>query len=606
MGNLSLDIPLDRPRAGILADDTVANENVCVASFADPVADDYADFVKLQGGAHVRTIELPVAQGSSPFEGRLHGPEAGATGKSLVLFLKPTLSDDQKGRIDRLLARVAGEGISSLCIVSTFRVHLGDAEAIDAEDHVVRCAKRLGLRPTVIRAGHVLSDRSPLLAAASRWGCFYPLVPARLRSCFVSGSALFTAIEQERNAQRPRATTHTLLGGNLPWREVLASNRSTGPFSRFLVTVSSILTLLMLGQLALCLLNLFARNSSWWRRLNVHTLTPATFRELRALCCPCNFRHIKVVGYNNGANHFGHRYPGRTIVSTVRLNRVVFAGPSVIRADCGATIRKARDAVLAHGQDLPVIPNYSYVCLGTAFFVPIHGSASDYSCIAETIARVILYNPRQDRLIIADHDSPEFHRFVYDTNSDVLLLRLYCRVKPKATFFLRAQELESPAASDLLAALSDKTAANVEVRKPSAAGTLVKIYRYYTRADQSSAPALAIARDSLGRVWDRLEENPITSFLMHALTRHLAFHVELFFTPRQFEKFWETHRGVPLKKIQLRYIRADGLANSPFRVQDRVSCDMFMFRRHRREFEQYLARTFEPGAVRANPGKHSC
>ena len=599
MGNLSLDIPLERPRARRSAGQDVAESSVCVASFGDPVADDYADFVKVLGGARVRTIKIPVAGASSPCK-------AGNAAESLVLFLKPALSNEEKCHLDRLLASVASEGTSRLCVVSTFRVHLDDAAAIDAEAHVLRCARHLGLRPTVIRPGHILSDRSPLLAAAERWGCFYPLVPVRLRSCFVGGSALFAAIEQERNAQCPRSRTHTLLGGNLPWRQVLASNRSTDPLSQFVVKVNSILAWLMLGQLAAFLVSLLARNSSRWRSLNLHTLTPATFRELRSLCGPYNFRHVKVVGYNNGINHFGHRYPGRTIVSTLKLNRVGFAGPSIIRADGGATVRKARDVALAHGQDLPVIPNYSYVCLGTAFFVPIHGSASDCSCIAETITRAILYNPRQDRVIIADHDSPEFHRFVYDTNSDVLLLRLYCRVKPRATYSLRTQELESPAASDLLVALSDKAAANVEVRKPSAAGALVKIYRYYTQPDQSASPALAIARDSLGRVWDRLEENPITSFLMHALTRHLAFHVELFFTPEQFERFWETHRGVPLKKIQLRYIRADRLANSPFCEQDCVSCDMFMFRQHRMAFEQYLARTFEPGAVRANPGKHSC
>ena len=74
----------------------------------------------------------------------------------------------------------------------------------------------------------------------------------------------------------------------------------------------------------------------------------------------------------------------------------------------------------------------------------------------------------------------------------------------------------------------------------------------------------------------------------------------------EFEKFWESHRGVPLKKIQLRYIRADGLPNSAFCDQDCVSADMFMFRRHRHPFERYLEQTFAPGAVRANPGKHSC
>jgi hypothetical protein len=605
MGNLSLATPPEQVGAFESAGHAAIQQSVCVASFGEPIAEDYAEFVRVQGVSRVASIELPMARASSPCEDQ-HGLEARATGQSLVLFLKARLTVGEKRELDRLLADVASDRIARLCIVSSFRVHLGDADAIDAETHVVRTARRHGLRPTVIRAAHVLTDRSPLLVAAGRWGCFYPIVPARLRSCFLSGSALFTAIEQERNAQSIRSRIHTLLGTNLPWRQVLASNRSTGPFAKCLTLISSLLSLLMLGHFAGAFVSMLARRSPRWRSVNVQTLRPTTFRELRALNGPHNFRHVKIVGYNNGVNHFGHRYPGRTIVSTVHLKRVIGVGPGVLRADCGATVRKARDVALASSQDLPVIPNYSYVCLGTAFFVPIHGSASDYSCIAETITRVVLFDPADDRIIVADHGSEAFRHFAYDTESHVLLLRLYCRVKPRQSYFLRTQELDSPVASDLLNALGDTTAANVEIRKPSASGTLVKIFRYYTQAPDTASSASEIARDSIGKLWDRLEENPITSFLMHALTRHLAFHVELFFTPEQFEKFWETHRGVPLKKIQLRYIRADGLTNSPFRERDCISSDMFMLRWHRRTFEEYLARTFGPGTVRANPGKHSC
>jgi hypothetical protein len=90
---------------------------------------------------------------------------------------------------------------------------------------------------------------------------------------------------------------------------------------------------------------------------------------------------------------------------------------------------------------------------------------------------------------------------------------------------------------------------------------------------------------------------------MHALTRYLAWHVELFFTEDEFATFWATRQAVPLRKIQLRYIRRDGMPHSPFRDHDCVSCDMFMFRRHRSKFEAYLKQTF--AVVRANPGKHS-
>ena len=90
---------------------------------------------------------------------------------------------------------------------------------------------------------------------------------------------------------------------------------------------------------------------------------------------------------------------------------------------------------------------------------------------------------------------------------------------------------------------------------------------------------------------------------MHALTRHFAWHVELFLTTDEFVTFWKTHHQVPVRKIQVRHIRRDGLPHSPFRDHDCVSVDLFMLRRHRRTFEAYLKKTFT--VVRTNPGKHS-
>jgi hypothetical protein len=143
----------------------------------------------------------------------------------------------------------------------------------------------------------------------------------------------------------------------------------------------------------------------------------------------------------------------------------------------------------------------------------------------------------------------------------------------------------------------------VEVRQSHATSDKVTICKYYTRPQGASGPALELPRDALGRLWDRLEENPVSSFLMHALSRHVAWHTELFFTPRQFEHFWRTHAEVPLRKIQLRYIRRDGMPHSPFCDEACVSADLFLFRYDKPAFDAYLKRTFT--SVRTNPGKHS-
>jgi hypothetical protein len=383
----------------------------------------------------------------------------------------------------------------------------------------------------------------------------------------------------------------------------MAQHRARGVLPALMTALSALLALLLLGHLAALALSLLARRRPSLRAWDFDTLRPHSLPELLALYNRHNYRHVKVVGYNNGVIHFGHHYPGKTVVSTVHCNRVCRVGQDEIRADCGATIRRAMDFLARDGQELYVIPNYSYVCLGTAFFIPIHGSAVDYSTVAETITRVVLYDPVRDRLIAATRDEPAFRDYLYNLATNVLLLWLHVRAKPKSHYYMHQEELENPGSGQLLGVLRDERATNVEIRKASAAGGTVRIARYYKDPGEAQSAVLDVPRDALGRLWDRLEENPVTSFVMHALTRWFAWHVELFFTDEEFATFWQGHRSLPLKKIQLRHIRRDGFPHSPFREHDCVSADMFMLRRHRRRFEAYLKRTF--AIVRSNPGKHS-
>jgi hypothetical protein len=235
--------------------------------------------------------------------------------------------------------------------------------------------------------------------------------------------------------------------------------------------------------------------------------------------------------------------------------------------------------------------------------------------VADTIVRVLFYDPASERFVLATRDQPAFREHIYNMGVPVVLLRLWMRVKAGARYFVCRHDRDNPSSDDLLAALRDPEASNVEIRKTKASSAKVQVSKYYTAESQPTsgvaAPSLSeekkatleVPRDSLGRLWDRLEENPITSFLMHRLTRHFAWHVELFFTAEEFAVFWKTHTTLPLNKLQLRYIRRDGMPHSPFRDHDCVSIDLFMFRWHRKTFEAYLKQTFK--VVRTNPGKHS-
>jgi hypothetical protein len=85
--------------------------------------------------------------------------------------------------------------------------------------------------------------------------------------------------------------------------------------------------------------------------------------------------------------------------------------------------------------------------------------------------------------------------------------------------------------------------------------------------------------------------------------RRFGYHVELFLSADEFAAFWDTHGRLPIAKIQLRYIKRTAVPHAPFRDFDCVSADLFMLRKHKCTFEQYVRATFP--AVRFNPGKHS-
>jgi hypothetical protein len=620
-------------------DRSIRPGSVLIAGFGNTVAADFAAFAnqRSQGGAIVvadakvrQLVDAPIRSLAIDelFLSTRHANTEHRPVDSLILFISPHLTADERRQIDDLIAIAHRCQARFLGIISTFRVHLDDPGVVEVENDVVSRAAKLFDRVAVFRPGHVLSGHSPLAGVLDRLAPFYPLIPRSLTCCFVEGTELFLAVEAERLKENRRArarepwqgaetTTiplapgrpvsvknraYTILGENRPWRDILVRHRATGPGPFLKTAVSTLLSWLMIGHAIAFVFTLLARVWPWMRQWNVQTLRPRSLGELLALCHRHNISHVRVVGYNNGVAHFGHRHPGKTIVSTVRCRRMAFAGPHTLKTDAGATVRNALDCLARSHQELYVVPNYSYVCLGTSFFVPIHGSAVDYSTVADTICKVVLYDPDTDRIMSAARTETAFREHVYNQQSRAVLLRLYIRAKAKSRYFVHRETLENPSAPELLAALHDPRATNVEIRQSHAASTRVTVARYYTELDENSSPALELPRDALGRLWDRLEENPVTSYLMHALSRRVAWHTELFFTPEQFDLFWRTHGQLPLRKIQLRYLRRDGLPHSPCRDNDCVSADLFMFRMSRHRFFDYLENAFT--TVKTNPGKH--
>jgi hypothetical protein len=521
-----------------------------------------------------------------------------------VLFLNGRDTQAQRSLLDRFERFTRRRRPRSVGIISSFRVHFGDRQAARIEEAACARLKPWTRRVFVIRPSFILSHRSEARAWLRCLSFSYPLLPARLKGCCLSGEELFAAIDAE--LARPSArngATYTLLGPNRPWRQLLQEHGANDLMNRCGRGVARLLAWMQIGRIASWLFDMCSRWRPLLRRFHFDTLRPGCVRELLALYNPHNSRHVKIVGYNNGVIHFGHAHPGQTIVSTSRVNQVVRVGRDVAKCDAGVTVGKAMAALAALGKELPVIPNYSFVSLGTAFFVPIHGSASEFSTIGDTIERALLYDPRRDRFLSVRRNHPLFQNQMYNGRSELLLLQLDIRVKNKTCYYRKQYELDNPNSQDLLDVLHDSAAANVEIRKAKAAGRSVAVSKYYNGQPHGDPEALAFPKDGLGRLWDRLEMNPLSSALFHGLVRRFIYHVELFFPAREFAVFWETHRGLPVSKIQLRFIKRDGLPHSPFVRDDCVSADMFMLRKHRRTFDAYVKEHFRE--IQFNPGKHS-
>jgi hypothetical protein len=523
---------------------------------------------------------------------------------SVILFLNPCGPAQELPLLDEVVEILRHKRPTCVCVVSSFRVHFGDHRAIEAETRVLEKLRSFSVSTVVFRPSHVLSLRSRPRAWLKALSFLYPLVPRRWKSCFVDGDELFGAIEQEIGRRRSaKRALYTLLGPNRAWQDVLALHTDGNALQRCLAGAATVLSWLGVGWMIGILVGVVLRLLGSWRHWKFDTLHPTSAAELLAVYNKYNHRHVKVVGYNNGVVHFGQHFPDKTVVATVGCSKVARVNCRLATFDSGVTVRQGIDVLGRVGKEFYVVPNYSYVSLGTSFFIPIHGSASEYSTMGDTIEKALLYDPIQDRFVAARRSNRAFGDYMYDLGRPALLLRLHMRVKDKSAYYMSKSRVEAASAEQVLEVLRDQHASNVEIRKTRAADTGIDIYRYYTDAAAANGEALPFPKDSLGRLWDKLEANRLSSVLFHGLSRWLIHHVELFFCEDEFALFWKTHGSLPLMKIQLRYIKRDGLPHSPFQHHDCISADLGMLKKHKRTFDTYLKENFR--AVQLNPGKHS-
>lgn len=527
----------------------------------------------------------------------------GADFGRVVVFLPPSRSDLAEAVLARCAALVASTRDCHVCLVGSWRAHFDDRRCVEVEELALNCLRSIpGRGVTILRTGQIGPGRNVSLCYQAL-APLHPLVSDSFRTCVLDRHELFCTLDGLGESQRVALpTVQTLLGENRQVQDILAERIRPSIVTSVVAMFAHAARLLLLGQMIKWVFRIAARMHPPLRRWQCGTLQPRSTRELLQLYNSFNRPHVAIAGYNTGVTHFGWKYPGRTVVKTVESGHRIRIHGDRVDVDAGVTLKRLVEKLSQAGRELYVTPNYSYISLGTVFMVPVHGSGSDISTLGETIEQVTLYDPEQDRLRIARRGDGQFERHMYNPAAGSLILRLKLRVRPKSRYFMRQSRLESPSADEIWSVFADSDASNIELRKAGAGASVVDVRKFYAM-QTPAGDALEIPRDSIGRLWDRLEENPVTSYLFHTFVRKFGFHVELFLTRDEFNAFWQAHGSLPLSKVQLRFMRRDNLPHSPCGDGDRISIDLFLKRMHREAFLTFMRENL-PHA-RFNPGKHS-
>ena len=625
--------------------------------------------------------------------------------EEVVVLLEPNVTARTMSVFAKLSKLATRTHVRCLIVVPSLKNHLADSRCDDLQPlleqlgNVFRSRNSTASDPSendgpglvILRTGYVLSPSSTLTRRLRSLSGFKRLLSDRLTTTFVEGNKLYPAINEElRNhpgrietgprpardfnslittgTAKPSGDSHsplakegddsssvrqiTLLGCRRSWKDVMSDAERLGTLRQVIDKIFAVMSLVCLPWLLFVGLRVWSRFVPSTRQLHFETLKPRSVRELISLYNRHNCGDVQIAGYNNGVNHFGWKFPSKTVVLTTGVpGKTHFSKASILdldsriresvqlqtpigrnalasgdqnepdagesrltdaddshqatsfTADAGLTLNHCIRELNKVNREFYVVPNYSWISMGTLFFVPVHGSGSRVSTLGDTIEEVLFYDGDEERFVLARRGDSIFREAMYNTRRHLLLLRLTLRVKPKSKYFVRRSTMENPSADEVQQLFDDKEASNVEIRKNQAASTAIDVSRYYIDTVADGQNTMEMPRDSIGRVWDRLEETPIVSTLFHWFVRTFAFHVELFLKPDEFAIFWEHHRSLPVSKIQLRRVLKDGITQSACEHHDCISADLFMTRRNRDVFCQFVA-THLPH-VRSNPGKQS-
>ncbi|MEZ6069200.1 MAG: hypothetical protein R3C10_02780 [Pirellulales bacterium] len=355
--------------------------------------------------------------------------------RQLVVVLPARLRERELRVVAQCASLAARHASCTVVIVSTYRVHFGDATTRERERRACEVfAGATGRQPFVVRPGELVDTT----VDKSRWrrllACLYPAMPPSLRTCRVEVARLCAAIDKIVAAHtgplKPRVprSALTILGENRRLCDVLADEADASWPGRCVVGVARLLRWLLVGHLLAALVRAAARFHAplgrWW----CHTLEPTSVDELLSLYHPWNAAHVVIAGYNTGVTHFGWRFAGKTVVKTTGCARRVRIGASHVDVDAGTTLKRLCGSLADAGRELYVMPNYSYVSVGTAVRADPRVGQRGVDAGRNDRTRVAVRRRGRTAWSRRGGDG-RFERYMYDAQGGVVALRLRLRVR---------------------------------------------------------------------------------------------------------------------------------------------------------------------------------
>ncbi|MFN8710185.1 MAG: hypothetical protein ACK50J_26225, partial [Planctomyces sp.] len=449
-------------------------------------------------------------------ETELRSCDVSSAPEEIVVFMEGSVTP----RALRLmsLVRTLGQGNRTQCVVviTSLQRHLTENPDQTLEQTLLFQLKPCLSALTVIRTGMILSPNSSVTRSARRFGATLPLISPALSGTFLTIESLVAIIETEMQLQQLQdnctpltdssgVRTLTVPGSRRLLRDVVSEVTSPpeNVSSRIVQFAFQAAAAIGVRWMIAESLRFLAKISTSCRKLTSDTLHPQSVEELRQLCNRHSTDQIQIAGCNNGVRHFGWKFPSKTVVLTTRmpgraellddppgvsfetLSFTASVTPNVgkpvrrFRVDAGLTLKYCIDELARSGYEFFVVPNYSYISMGTLFFVPIHGSGSRVSTLGDTIEEVTLWNRCTEQHATARRGDELFRQVMYSPSGHWVVLSLTLAVRGRTRYTVHCESLHHSTADDILEILNDTEASNVEIRRHSASSTSIDVSRYY-------------------------------------------------------------------------------------------------------------------------------